>query len=142
MDDPITLIPFDRKLHKPRQNKDGSVSTELTITTDGPTGGFWNIPSIWYNQNGEPVELDQKTATQTAVEYERATGRKFRRFGTIAAAEKFATARSKMGGGTVGSITTGPYPAEESQVDDLNKSYREIGDEIMASEGKSRQRAQ
>ena len=66
------------------QNKDGSVSTERSITV-GSDNGFINIPSV---RNG--VQLSQKDAISSS----RTDGVKRPRFKTIAEAVKAAKKRS------------------------------------------------
>jgi hypothetical protein len=84
-----------------RPNKDGSGSTEITITRE-VDGKFVVMPSLWSSQ-GKFVELKPQRAVAAAMSYEKATGKQFPRFSSIKEAGEFARQRSKAGG-----IKSGP----------------------------------
>jgi hypothetical protein len=88
------LVPFDPRRHTPRRNRDGTISTELSMTFDSPDGGYWNVPSIWWSDKG-PVELDENMAYEQALRYETETGRRFPRFNSVAEATRAAEERSQ-----------------------------------------------
>ena len=110
---PPPLEPFDHLKYKPRPNADGSVSTEITATTEAPDGGYWNIPTLWWGKDG-PVELPVQQAVGLAKRYEASTGRKFPRFANIPDAEASAVARSH-GGGASETPLAAPAPADWGQ---------------------------
>lgn len=85
---PADAEGFDIDLSRPKiDNKDGSFSTEKTITV-GMDGRQYNIPTIW---NGQQVSSDQ--AVQNARQAMQ-RGEKFPSFSTIPEAEQAARARS------------------------------------------------
>ena len=84
-----------------RRNKDGAGSTEITITRE-VDGKFVVMPSLWSSQ-GKFIELRPQRAAAAAMNYEKATGKKFPRFGSIKEAGEFAKQRSQAGG-----IKSGP----------------------------------
>lgn len=52
----VGLHPFDPAINKPRQNPDGTVSTEVTRTVQ--IGGQWtNVPSIWWSDDNNPRDF-------------------------------------------------------------------------------------
>lgn len=75
-----------------RQNKDGSQSTEVSVTVNHPDlnrGQWTNIPSLW---KGKEVSEDE------AVENVNKTERKYPSFGSEKEAVDAAIARSNRGG--------------------------------------------
>jgi hypothetical protein len=104
----LPLAPFDPAMNIPRANADGSVSTEITMTSEAPDGGFWNVPSLWWKEDGTSVELPEQQALALAKRYEETTGQKFPRFGTLKDAEAAAQTRSAQGGGQARMITAPP----------------------------------
>ena len=82
-----------------RDNGDGSYSTELTMTSDAPEGGYMVHPSLWMDE-GQPVELPPDLAMQAADNYEK-WGPQFPRFDDLDASEEWAIARSKGGGANI-----------------------------------------
>lgn len=84
------------------KNKDGSISTEVTITVTDPrlnNGRPTNIPTLW---EGEPLpgsqEKVQEAAIKKAVEYEKKNGKKWDDFDTIEEAVAYAESKSAAGG--------------------------------------------
>lgn len=98
----LLLEPFDPKKHKPKDVGLGGPSTEYLATEEAPSGGFWNIPQIWYDRNGTPHLLDADAAWMMARDYEAATGKRFPRFETPGAGSFNAMNRSAQGGGALG----------------------------------------
>ena len=78
-----------------RPNPDG-YSTEITMTTPRPAGGWMVHPSLWMGPQG-PVEVPEQAARKLADLYER-FGYRFPRFPSLAASEDWAVKRSKRGG--------------------------------------------
>lgn len=109
--------PFDPRRDKPRDNGDGSFSTEIATTNDAPDGGYWNIPTLWW-RDGKPMELTPEGAQSLAMRYEQATGNKFPRFKSVAEAEASAQARS-AGGGASASPLALPPPTLKPTTPDL-----------------------
>ena len=100
---PKGLVPFDPKVHKAQDlglGEKGSVSTEFLVTMDAPNGGVWNIPSIWFNEDGKAQVFDEQTSARLAFEHEKGSAGKgqFHRFNDIDSAVNSAIARSKAGG--------------------------------------------
>jgi hypothetical protein len=98
-----TLIPFDSRIHKPRDLGLGGLSTEYTATVDSPEGEVMIIPTIWWDEKGEPTLFKNiEEAMATALEYEKLQNRQFPRFpaGAYEEADKWAIDRSKAGGAT------------------------------------------
>jgi hypothetical protein len=92
-----------------RQNADGSVSTEISITVTDPRlngGKPTNIPSLWGGQ-----VVDQETAVANAL----ATGKPYQSFGTIDQAVAAAKTRSNAGG--AGANKNSPAPASSSTME-------------------------
>jgi len=82
-------------------NKDGSFSTERSLTAQDPETGEWmNIPSLWMDENDKPVDFKQNEdgAVNSAKAYEAMGGESFKRFKSLEEAEKAAKTRSKNGG--------------------------------------------
>jgi hypothetical protein len=93
-----------------RQNKDGTQSTEVSITTKNPAlnhGQWTNIPSLW---KGKEVSEDE------AVENVNRTERKYPSFGSEKEAVDAAKARSSRGG--AGQIDRGysTYNTEDARI--------------------------
>ena len=101
--------PFTQGQDQPRQNADGSYSTEVTRTVRLPTGEWTNVPTLWFRDN-QPVtdigQYDDDVVGQFAAQYERSTGNKFPRFGSLDEAVGAAKARSAGGGATQGLLST------------------------------------
>lgn len=123
------LVPFDPSRFQPRQNADGSVSTELTATEDAPDGGYWNIPTLWFDSAGKPHELSVQEASNRAKAYEQQTGRRFPRYKSVQEGEAAATARSAAGGAqggrldaSIGSATVSP-PVQKPQAPDAPPAH-------------------
>jgi hypothetical protein len=95
--------PFNPSKHKPKDVGLGGLSTEYLVTQDAPDGSVWVIPSIWWDQSGEPMLIeDQEQIQKLAQEYEAATGSLFPRFGErdYETADAWARQRSSTGGAT------------------------------------------
>jgi GH24 family phage-related lysozyme (muramidase) len=100
-----SLRPFDASQDKPRQNSDGSVSTEITRTVETPQG-WANVPSLWW-RNGQPEDfghLNDDQLANMAQGYEGESGKTFPRYKTLDEAEAAAKARSAGGGASQGSL--------------------------------------
>ena len=98
------LEPFDPSKHTPQDVGLGGPSTEYLITVDSPDGGVMVIPSIWWDEEGEPQLIeDQNEAVSLAVEYEKENSVVFPRFAPKAykKADAFAQQRSKLGGASI-----------------------------------------
>lgn len=129
-DDPFILVPTDAEggvfltqppaketafrpympgTDKPRDNGDGSYSTEVIVTVDAPGGGVWNIPSMWFGKDG-PKDVTEDQASKLAQEYEKATGNTFPRFASAPEAVKAAEARSAAGGASDAPLYTPGKP--------------------------------
>lgn len=79
-------------------NKDGSFSTERTVTERLPNEGpIANFPSLWQTGNG-PVELPWQDASTAAGMYENANGRTFPRYGNYDAGIAASKEKSANGG--------------------------------------------
>jgi hypothetical protein len=101
---PPMFEPYDPAKHQPQDLGLGGMSTEYTATQNAPDGGFWNIPTIWYTQQGEAQLLDPKDAQALAQMYEQQTGRRFPRYETPEIGAERAMHRSAMGGATQGRL--------------------------------------
>jgi len=100
----IGLRPFDPQRDKPVDMGLGGLSTEYTVTNRAPDGGYWNIPSIWWDKDGRPSLVDADAAQQFAQDYEKRTGQRFERIPDEGAAGFRAMNRSAMGGGLLAQI--------------------------------------
>lgn len=105
------LIPFDPRIHTPKDVGFGGPSTEYLATDMHPQGGAFNYPSIWWDADGNPVLLEGDQAYEQALNYERTTGQRFPYYphdteGLLRAgksdAVKSAVHRSKTGGASHG----------------------------------------
>lgn len=97
--------PFDPSKHTPKDVGLGGPSTEYLITENAPDGGFWNIPSIWWDKKGNPTHIkDREQALALARHYEETTGKRFPRYGTPGAGSFAAMNRSAMGGASQGGL--------------------------------------
>ena len=60
--------------------------TERLATEVSADGQVFNHPTLWFTQDGEPLDLTsqdaREVATSLAMQYEAATGKRFPRFGT------------------------------------------------------------
>ena len=79
-----------------RKNKDGTRSTQL-LSGFNIDGKEVNIPLIWYTSEGIK-QVSGRTAVKYAKDFEKRTGKKFRRYDSIDAAEKASEEHSKKGG--------------------------------------------
>jgi hypothetical protein len=115
------LEPFDPNKHQPRDVGLGGLSTEYTVTQDSPDGNVWVVPSIWWDQNGDPVVLkDEQQINQLAKQYEQSTGREFPRFpaGQYELADQWAQNRSAQGGASAVPLATEPFdPTQPSGIE-------------------------
>ena len=110
------LEPFNPSKHKPKDVGLGGLSTEYLVTQDAPDGSVWVIPSIWWDQNGEPMLIkDQAQIQRLAQEYEAATGALFPRFGKgdYKTADAWARQRSSAGGASAVPLVNAVMPQEE-----------------------------
>jgi hypothetical protein len=109
------LEPFNPNKHQPRDVGLGGLSTEYLVTQDAPDGSVWVIPSIWWDQNGEPMLIeDQEQIQRLAQEYEAATGGLFPRFGErdYETADSWAQQRSSTGGASTVPLVNAMIPQE------------------------------
>ena len=84
-------------------NPDGSRSTERTVTFE-MDGKFVNVPSLWMGKYG-PVRLtDQEHIYRVMDDYERGTGKRFKRFNSIEDALDVARKRTISGGAASGPL--------------------------------------
>lgn len=92
-----TLRPFEPGEF--RQNGDGSISTELSVTIQTPDGAWVNVPSLLMGPDG-PVEYDpdDEEVMQQVAEYLRATGVQLPTFRSVDEAVAAAQARSDARG--------------------------------------------
>lgn len=99
------LEPFDYRKHKPQDVGLGGPSTEYLVTLDSPDGGVWVVPSIWWDEEGNPTLVkNQDKVFELAKQYEKENNVMFPRFpqGEYKQADMFAQARSKAGGASKG----------------------------------------
>ena len=99
------LEPFNYKKHKPQDVGLGGLSTEYLVTLDSPDGGVWVVPSIWWDEEGNPTLVEnQDKVFEIAKQYEKENNVMFPRFpqGEYKQADMFAQARSKAGGASKG----------------------------------------
>ena len=120
-----TLEPFDKTRHKMRDVFGrGDPSTEYTITVRMPDGTFANIPSIWWDEKGDPTFfgtipeegdpiVDGQRAIDAAIKYEKDTGLEFQRYTDPQTAGQAAALRSRSGGGNTGPLATEPFEMTE-----------------------------
>jgi hypothetical protein len=106
------LIPFDPSMHAPQDIGLGGPSTEYLITIDGPDNQVLVVPSIWWDDKGNPIfignietnKINEDEIIELVQKYESTTGEKFPRFGetnnpdNYTIADRFAQFRSKQGG--------------------------------------------
>lgn len=105
------LRPYDPAIDKPRQNSDGSQSTEISRTVQTGEGEFANVPSLWFGDGVGPQDFGSETDDQLALRatnYEAKSGKKFPRFKTVDEAVTVAKARSDAGGATVKELAVAP----------------------------------
>eukprot|EP00481_Brizalina_sp_1-RS-2013_P001474 TRINITY_DN3693_c0_g1_i1.p1 TRINITY_DN3693_c0_g1~~TRINITY_DN3693_c0_g1_i1.p1 ORF type:complete len:123 (-),score=19.81 TRINITY_DN3693_c0_g1_i1:41-409(-) len=68
------LEPFDYNKHKPQDVGLGGPSTEYLVTLDSPDGGVWVVPSIWWDEEGNPTLVEnQDKVFEIAKQYEKET---------------------------------------------------------------------
>ena len=102
------LVPFDASVHKPIDLPTGRQATEYTSTSIDPISKKWMVhPSIWFNQNGDPVHLNDDDGVMAALYYEISSGNKFPRFSEEKNANIFAGDRTAKGGGRGGLLAMG-----------------------------------
>lgn len=98
---PMGLEPFDPQKHTPKDIGKGGLTTEYLRTEYAPDGSVWNIPSVWWDDEGNPLEItDPKMLVELADTYERHSGKRFPRFRSIEDAVRAAKGRSAGGGAT------------------------------------------
>jgi len=96
------LEPFDYRKHKPQDVGKGEPSTEIITGVGLADGQEIIIPTVWWDEKGNPTVLDVKDAFKQALKYEKETGLQFPRKATPEEATAFAIARSKAGGASKG----------------------------------------
>lgn len=83
-------------------NRDGTISTERTVTFQDPAGRWVNVPSLWMSDTG-PVDLrDDEDAIRDAMMRYEGGAEKFARFQDVTEAEAAARKRSDAGGAGAG----------------------------------------
>ncbi len=102
------LVPFNPDIHTPKDVGLGGPSTEFLITEEAPDGGFWNIPSIWWDSSGDPQILPAEEAQARALAFEELTGKLFPRFDSPEAGSESAKQRSQSGGASKSMLATLP----------------------------------
>lgn len=104
----VVFHPFDASKDKPRNNVDGSYSTEITRTVR--IGDGWvNVPSLWWNDSGEILDLgavNDDMLANIATQYESQSGKAFPRFEDLDNAVTVAKERSSGGGATHGALAS------------------------------------
>lgn len=126
----MTFRPFDPATDKPRQNADGSISTEVTRTVETPDG-YAVVPSLWLDEGGQYQDMSAQNDDQLsefAQKYEAASGKKFPRFKELDAAEKFATDRSHAGGDSEKELAKAPGEAKIDALREGGFSDADIND--------------
>ncbi len=109
------LRPFNPEDGVPRQNEDGTQSTELTATIE-MDGQVALVPTLYFDRAGNAVdigELGPEGVAEVALLYEEISGKQFPRFSTEAEANEFAKQRSQGGG-----ATKAPLAQEAEETDD------------------------
>jgi len=104
---PMGLEPFDPKKHKPKDIGKGGLTTEYLITEYDSDGQVWNIPSVWWDDEGNPLEMKPELAQQLAADHEKQTGKRFPRFKSLGDGVAAAKKRSKRGGATKEPLAAG-----------------------------------
>lgn len=113
------FVPFNPSIHTPQDIGLGGPSTEYLITIDGPDGEVIVVPSIWWNDEGNPVffgdmqtnEINQQDILEQVMRYEESTNERFPRFGKVGVpdnyriADRFAQSRSQAGGASMIPLT-------------------------------------
>lgn len=94
----LKLSPYDPQKNKPQDLGLGGPSTEFLATIDDPKGGYRNIPTIWYNNQGKAQLVNQDIAAGLADLTQRVTGRSFPNYKDVPTAVKSAEQRSQQGG--------------------------------------------
>lgn len=102
------LVPFNPDIHTPKDVGLGGPSTEFLITEEAPGGGFWNIPSIWWDSSGNPQILPAEQAQARALAFEELTGKRFPRFASPEEGSESAKQRSQSGGASKSMLATLP----------------------------------
>jgi len=101
---PRGLVPFNPDIHVPQDlglGEKGSLSTEFTTTMDSPDGRVWNIPTVWFDEDGKGHALDAGIAARLAFDFEKQNPNgQFPRFDDVDTAVSSSEARSKLGGAT------------------------------------------
>ncbi|MUO84772.1 phage tail tip lysozyme [Agrobacterium vitis] len=105
-----TLRPFQPG--EKVDNPDGSYSTERTATFQLPDGKWVNLPTLWMGKDG-PVDLatSEEGVIAAGQEFEKSSGKQFKRFSSVADAEAAAKSRSENGGANAGSPFETTYRA-------------------------------
>jgi len=102
MDKKNFIHPFDPARNQPIQLPGNNIATEYSATSQTPDG-YWIVhPQIWWSPDGKPAYLPGEVGMYMALQYERMTGHHFPRFSTVEDADRFASGRSKGGGGLLG----------------------------------------
>ncbi|MCF1478137.1 hypothetical protein FS782_13760 [Agrobacterium vitis] len=105
-----TLRPFQPG--EKVDNPDGSYSTERTATFQLPDGKWVNLPTLWMGKDG-PVDLatSEEGVIAAGQEFEKSSGKQFKRYSSVADAEAAAKSRSENGGANAGSPFETSYRA-------------------------------
>jgi hypothetical protein len=117
-------VPYDPSKHSPVELEGGMKMTERLATEVSADGQVFNHPTLWFTQDGEPLDLTsqdaREVATSLAMQYEAATGKRFPRFGkafdqdgvklmqNFELGARTARARSDKGGATRRSLINTP----------------------------------
>ena len=100
--------PFDPRIHESADLGLGGQSTEYIGTFPDPsypeTQRQWNIPTIWWDDSGNPRQMDNQVSNYLARMYEETSGRAFPRYRGPEDAVEAAMQRSSEGGGNVGAL--------------------------------------
>lgn len=133
------LAPFKPGWNTPRQNADGSISTEVTRTVQLPDGSWSNVPSLWWGRGSDVKDFGSMGDDQLgsfAQRYEQRSGQQFPRYSSIPQAEAAAVSRSNNGGGTADPFSGDPLtPAPGNVVASYSTSPAFNGDPLTPSNG-------
>ena len=96
----IGVTPYDPVRHKSQDIGYGAPSTERLASEYLPDGTIANVPTVWWDNNGNPIEMTHDQAVEYAILHEQMSGKHLPRYDNIPIAVERAKHRSANDGAT------------------------------------------
>jgi len=95
----MSMRPFDPERDQPIVNEDGSLTTELTTTSQLEDGSWVNHPTVWFDDEGRGNHLSEDESREIVKMREAFGNEPYQRFKSVEEAVEAAKGRSNADGG-------------------------------------------